>query len=210
MRSLASRSRLLVGLGLALVACQRPRVADPGNVLSAYAEAARRGDSEAIYQLLSERSQRDLGREGTRRLVEDARKELAAQADFLGRAGTRPEAVAVIQYDDGERAALALEEGVFRVSATAALPAAARTPADALAGLRKALARRSYAALVRVLSEQTRSALEADVAALVLGLEDPETLDVQVEGDRAEVDLPGGHQVKLRLEGGIWRVEDLK
>ena len=48
------------------------------------------------------------------------------------------------------------------------------------------------------------------VAALVLGLEDPETLDVSVEGDRAEVDLPGGHQVKLRLEGGIWRIEDLK
>ena len=64
--------------------------------------------------------------------------------------------------------------------------------------------------MVRVLSAETRGALESDVSAIVRGLEDPETLDVEVEGDEAEVELPGGHVVKLKRESGIWRVEDLR
>ena len=140
----------------------------------------------------------------------DAKKELSAQGTFLGRPEAKPEAVAVVRYEDGEVAELALEEGVFRVSSAAALPVSPRTPSEALAGLRQALARRSYAALVRVLAAETRSALESDASAIVRGLEDPETLEIEVEGDQAEVELPGGHVVKLKRESGVWRVEDLK
>jgi hypothetical protein len=190
--------------------CQRARVADPSAVVSAYADATRRGDAEAVYRLLSERSRRDLGREGTRRLLVDAQKELASQAAFLTRPEAKADAIALIRFADGEQAELSLEEGVFRVGSAAALPAAARTPSEALSGLRQALARRSYPAMVRVLSAETRSALESDLAAIVSGLEDPETLDVEVEGDEAEVELPGGHVIKLKREAGVWRVEDFK
>lgn len=204
------RSLLALLATLGTLSCQRARVADPSRVVEAYADATRRGDSEAVYRLLSERSRRDLGREGTRRLVADARKELAAQATFLARPESKPDATAVIRYADGEAAELALEDGVFRVSSAAALPASARTPSEALSGLRQALARRSYAALVRVLSEETRGALESDVSAIVRGLEDPETLDIEIEGDEGEVQLPGGHVVKLKREAGVWRIEDLR
>lgn len=208
---LPSRRSVLLALAMwCTFGCQRAKVADPSAVVAAYVDAARRSDAEAVYRLLSERSRRDLGREGTRRLLLDAKKELASQAAFLARAESTPEAVALIRFADGEQAELALEEGVFRVGSAAALPAAARTPTEALSGLRRALSRRSYAALVRVLSAETRSALERDVAAIVSGLEDPETLDVEVEGDEAEVELPGGHVVKLKREAGVWRVEDFK
>lgn len=203
-------SLLTVVLPAAVLACQGPRVADPGAVVRAYAAAAQRGDADAIYALLSERSRRDLGREGVRRLVADAKNELKAQGHFLGSADAHAEAVAVVRYDDGERADLELENGLFRVSSAVALPAAARTPAEALGALRQALARRSYAALVRLLSGETQSALEANVNGLVKGLEDPETLDVDVQGDAAEVAVPGGHVVKLKREAGAWRVEDFK
>jgi hypothetical protein len=204
------RSLLALLAMFGALGCQRARVADPSRVVEAYADATRRGDSEAVYRLLSERSRRDLGREGTRRLVADARKELAAQATFLTRSESKPDATAVIRYADGEAAELALEDGVFRVSSAAALPASARTPSEALSGLRQALARRSYAALVRVLSEETRGALESDVSAIVRGLEDPETLEIEIEGDEGEVQLPGGHVVKLKREAGVWRIEDLR
>jgi hypothetical protein len=52
--------------------------------------------------------------------------------------------------------------------------------------------------------------MEGDIRALVEGLEDPRSLDVRVKGDRADVELPGGHSVSLKREGGVWRVEDLK
>ena len=40
------------------------------------------------------------------------------------------------------------------------------------------------------------------------GLENPDTLDVKVSGDNAVVSVPGGHQVKLRREAGVWHVQD--
>jgi hypothetical protein len=103
---------------------------------------------------------------------------------------------------------LDLEGGHFRVSAAAGLPAGARTPAQALGELRGALARRSYAALVRVLSGETRSALEGDMRSLVEGLEHPDALDVRAHGETAEVEVPGGHKVLLKREAGVWKVVD--
>jgi hypothetical protein len=81
---------------------------------------------------------------------------------------------------------------------------------EALDGLRRALARRSYPALLRVLSAESRGAVETDLRALAAALENPATLDVKVEGDRADVDVGGGHRVTLRREGGTWRVEDIE
>jgi hypothetical protein len=42
----------------------------------------------------------------------------------------------------------------------------------------------------------------------VSGLEHPETLDIQINGDSAEVLLPTGHRILLKREAGIWRVLD--
>ena len=59
-----------------------------------------------------------------------------------------------------------------------------------------------------LMSGDSRSALESDLGALVSGLSHPETLDIQVNGDAAEVQLPSGHRVMLKREAGIWRVLD--
>lgn len=203
---------LLFGSVLALSAagCERPRVADPRATVRAYVEATRRGDPEVIYRMLSKRSQKELGRDGLRRLVTDSERELAVQAEALNRTDAQIEAIAQVRYQDGEVAVLELEEGSFKIGSAALLPSAPRTPAQALEDLRRALAIRSYAALTRVLAPQTKSALESDLGAIVRGLEDPETLQIEVRGDGADVELPGGHVVKLKREGGVWRVEDLR
>ena len=120
------------------------------------------------------------------------------------------EATARIPLTNGNDVELTLENDGFRVDAAETLPSAARTPTAALEGLRQALGRRSYPAFLRVLSAETRFAIESDLRSLTAGLGDPKSLDVRVEGDRAEVELPGGHSVRLKREGGIWRVEDLK
>lgn len=204
------RAALLVLIAtLAACACQRPRVANPQAAVRAYAVAAERGDADALYALLSRRSQRELGRQGTRDLVRDTRRELSTQAKAL-RGDAPVHATAVVRYVDGEQAVLELEEGVFKLSSAGTLPAAAKTPVQALGDLRRALSRRSYAAFLRLLSRETQSAIESDLSAIVEGLEDPETLEVDLRGDAAEVELPGGHVVRLKREAGTWRVEDLE
>lgn len=201
--------RLALGLLVGLAAgCMEARIADPKLTAERYAEAAQSGDSERIYALLSRESQRDFGHQGTRQLVGQSRAELTRQGAALLRPGARVEARAEIRFDDGESALFELTDGAFRLSSLGTVPSKAQSPAEALGDFRRALARRSYPALLGVLSLETRSALEGDLKSLVEGLENPETLDVKVSGDSAVVQVPGGHQVKLRREAGVWHILD--
>jgi hypothetical protein len=209
MRFLPLAARLAFGLlaGLA-VGCAQARMPDPKQAAANYAEAARSGDSERIYALLSREAQRDFGHQGTRELVQQAKAELERQGSALLAPGAQVRAAAEIRFADGESALFDLQDGAFRLSSLGTVPSRARSPAEALGDFRRALARRSYPALLGVLSQETRGALEGDLKSLVEGLENPETLDVKVSGDNAVVDIPGGHQVKLRREAGVWHILD--
>jgi hypothetical protein len=189
-----------------LLACSAS-VPDPREAALAYARAAETGDGDAVYEMLSEESKRRYTASEVRSLVADEKAELRLQAEAV-RAASKVVTEAAVPYADGEQAALVLEDGGFRISAADALPADSRTVAQALGQLRKVLARRSYQGLLRMLTPRSRAAIEEDLRSLVIGLEQPEGLDVELSGETATVVLPGGHLVKLRKEAGVWRVED--
>ncbi len=199
---------IALGLGLFGGACGGASIPAPKDAVKAYAEAANKGDADAIYELMSDKSRRALTRDEVRRIVGEERAELADQAKSLSAPGVVIKSRARVEFPDGEDASLDLEDGAFRITSADALPAGARTPVQALEQLRRVLARRSYAGLVRVLSPATRSAIENDLRSLVLGLERPEGLEVHVTGDTATVDVPGGHRVRLKREAGVWQVDD--
>ena len=201
------RHTILVLASLA-IGCSSRAVPDPRSAAEDYARAASRGDGDAIYEMMTAAGQRSRSREDVKRLVAEQRGELAEQAKSLTAKEARVEAVARLRYDDGEEAQLQLREGRFWVTSSGALPGGSRTPEQALDQLRRVLARRSYAGLMRVLTPSTRAAIEQDLRSLVTGLERPDTLHVEVTGDGAVVTIPGGHSVKLKREGGVWRVDD--
>jgi hypothetical protein len=191
-----------------LASCASTSVPDPHDAARAYANAAVRGDADVIYAMMNtgSRHARSLGE--IRSLVASERAELAEQGRALARPDVRVEGDARLRYADGEEAALELRGGRYWVSAAGALPGGGRTPEEALEQLRRVLARRSYGGLMRVLSATTRASVESDVRSLVEGLNEPATLPVQRNGDGAVVPVPGGHQIKLRREDGIWRIQD--
>jgi len=207
-RPVSLRCSILLGSLLLVAACAGERLPDPRITAHAYAAAAQRGDARAIYALLTPDGQRALGPAGTRRLVQESRGELVRGARAIQSDAATVEASAEARFTDGESATLVLENGAFRVDATSLLPARPRTPSQALSGLRRALSRRSYPALMALLASDAHGAVESDVSSLVQGLEHPETLDIQIVGDTAEVELPTGHLIKLKREAGIWRVLD--
>jgi hypothetical protein len=167
-----------------------------------------RGDTDALYRMMSTESRSARSKDDIRAIVAVERAELADQGRELARPDARVEATARVRYADGEEAALDLREGRYGVTATGALPGGGRTPEETLDQLRRVLARRSYAGMMRVLSPATRASVENDLRKLVDGLGNPAGLPIQVTGDTATVPVPGGHQVKLKREGGVWRVED--
>jgi hypothetical protein len=203
---------LALAIGLALgggsVGCAARSLPDPREAARTYARAASRGDAAALYAMMTTASQKARSRAEVQAIVTGEKPELADQANALAAPDVRVEATARLRYADGEEAALELSAGRYWVSAAGALPGGGRTPEAALEQLRRVLARRSYDGLMRVLSPETRAAVENDVRALVDGLGEPGELGVKVNGDAATVAVPGGHQVKLRREEGIWRVED--
>ena len=202
--------RLLLGLGAMLIlpACTGHAVPDPKSAADDYAAAASRGDADAIYEMMTTSAQKSRSRDDVRRLVKEQRGELSEQAKLVTARDARVEATARLRYEDGEEAQLELRDGRFWITSSGALPGGSRTPEQALDQLRRVLARRSYAGLMRVLTPSTRAAIEQDLRSLVSGLERPETLHVQVTGDTAVVTVPAGHTVKLKRDGGVWRVDD--
>lgn len=195
-------------LAIVFVGCAGSSVPDPRTAAVAYAEAASRGDSDAIYEMMTTSGQKSRSREDVKKIVAEQRSELAEQAKNVTAKDSRVEAFARLRYEDGEEAQLELRDGRFWITSSGALPGGSRTPEQALDQLRRVLARRSYAGLMRVLTPSTRAAIEQDLRSLVTGLERPETLHVEVTGDAATVTIPGGHSVKLKREGGVWRVDD--
>jgi hypothetical protein len=200
---------LLVGVVLVSAsACASHAVPDPRDAARAYGDAAARGDAGALYAMMSSESRRDRSHDDVTRMLVEERPELAEQGAALAQPGALVAATARLRYADGEEAALDLRDGRYWVTAAGALPGGGRTPGEALEQLRRVLARRSYTGLMRILSPATRAAIESDVRSFVDGLNEPETLPVQVTGDTALVPVPGGHQVKLKRESGVWRVDD--
>lgn len=201
---------IVLGLGATTgqLGCASSGPPDPRDAARAYAAAVEVGDADALYELLSNEDRLHISREQVRELVARDRQELREYAAVVAGPSARSEAAAKLRFKDGEQATLVFEGGRFRVSSAGTMPGGARSPEEALEQLRRALSRRSYAALLRVLSPATRAAVERDLRGLVTVLEKSGTLPVQTSGDVAVVQAPGGHRVKLRREGTVWYVED--
>jgi hypothetical protein len=202
-----------VGFGTAaccacLLGCTREVMPDPRVAAREWDEALRRDDRKAIYEMLTAESQRAYGPRGVDKALGENRSEISALAQAASSTGARLRATAMLGYGDGQVAELVLEDGRFRLLGDEALPLDAKSPVDALRQLRAALQRRSYGALLRLLSRETRWMIESELQALVDALEEPGGLQIKVEGRRAKATLPGGHTVTLEHEDGVWTIKD--
>jgi hypothetical protein len=186
-------------------------IPDPKDAAEAYAKAAERGDSDAIYAMLSARSKATTSKAEVDKAVASSKAELADQAKAIRNAEGSIATVARLRFDDGSEAALALEKGKFFVASAGMLPGGGSTPEEALGSLRDILKRRSYPALLRLLTPQLRAAVEAQLRGIVEALENPSALQIPPSaGDEVEVKLGNGHKVKLRREQGTWYVENFE
>jgi hypothetical protein len=186
-------------------------IPDPRVAAERYAAAAEAGDADTIYGMLTKRSQATTSKAEVQASVAAARAELKDQAAEIRKAAPSIVAVARVRYEDGTEAALTLEDGKFRVASAGVLPGGGSTPEEALAAFRETLKRRSYPAMLRILTPQMRASIEAQLRGLVDALEDPSALQIpSTSGDELEVKLKDGHRVKLRRENKIWYVENFE
>src|SRR5687768_890669 len=110
------RAFLLLWVLATGTACGRPALPDPRQAAREYAERAGRGDADGVYEMMSTKAQRTYGREGVRKLVAEAKPELAAQARSLKGEAIAVEATATVPLANGDHVELSLEQGDFRVA----------------------------------------------------------------------------------------------
>ncbi|MEN9577817.1 MAG: hypothetical protein RJA70_826 [Pseudomonadota bacterium] len=199
-----------LGGAVSVLGCAQKVIADPRATAQAYAQAIQAGDAETLYALLNAEGRSALSPGEVQALLRASKPELLARAHQFAAAESEIRAEGTVRFHDGEQAVLSLEDGAFRVRAAGVLPGGANTPEQVMLELRSALSRRSYSALSRVLTKQSRDELEDMLRSLSDGLKEPTALPLQTNADQVVVTVPGGHRVELRREDGQWKVQDFE
>jgi hypothetical protein len=186
------------------------RVPDPAQTAMRLRAALKADQPEAAYVLLDPELRAALDRQRFLRLWRENQLELRELGERLDHTDAESLARADAILDDGERIALVLEDGQWRIAGGVLDAQALGTPLDAVAELRRALRRQSLPALLRVLSRERRAAWHAAFEKTIEQSSDPLDLRVEVRGDDAIVHLTGGGEVHLKHEAGHWQVWDVR
>lgn len=203
---------LLSSVGFVALGCLRAGVPDPRVTANEWAEAADKGDADALHGLLTRRGQATVSRAEVATTVGSAKAELRAQAGEIRRATKEPvPTVALLRYPDGTEATLVLEEGRFALRSGGFLPGGGAHPEETIAAFRDALRRRSYGALLRLLSPNLRAVVEAQLSGLERAIpDDPRKVVPTEAGDELEIKLDDGHRLKLRRVDKTWYIENFE
>lgn len=197
--------------GLCTVACAKTSIPDPRAAAEAWAEAAEKGDADALHAMLSKRSRATISKSDVAATVAQAKGELKDQAADIRAAKDKISAVAVLRWDDGTEASLVLSNGRFFVQSAMLMPGGGATASEAVAGFRDALRRRSYPALLRMLTPSLRAAVEAQLKGLEKSIGDPDKLPYPTDsGDELEIKLENGHKLRLKRVDKTWYIDNFE
>lgn len=185
------------------------RVGHPDHVLQRYVEALESSPAEA-YELLSRSQRHRLTPEEFQQASQEYSDEVQAQVRQLRLQLAEPIPVhAEVRLSSGEVVTLVLEGGHWRIADGASGAVALASPLQTVRALRRALQRRSYQSLLRVLSREARSQVEDELTRITEGLDNEEDLRIEVTGNRARVVYDDNHFVELVREDGLWVVVDM-
>ncbi len=201
-------------LGCHTLGCQTGvTVPDPKSAAQAWAEAAERGDADAMHGMLTKKSQAELGKAEVSRIVKESGGELKDHAALVRKAADKHVTVAVLPYADGTSVALTLEGGAFRVANAGFVPGGGATPEQAATTFHDVLKKRSYPGILRLLSPTLRAAVEGQLKGLETALDQPGwsvTPSPNGNADEAEIKLQDGHRIKLKKIGEVWYIDNFE
>jgi hypothetical protein len=202
-------------------ACAGRGAEDPSSVLRGYARALEEGRADDAYRMLSEEARRGVSIDAFRRLVKDNPEEVREIGRALARPTSSPVVTATVTSPNGQELELVLENGKWRVEATAIDLYAQDTPRHAVQGFVRALERQRYDVILRYVPDGHKEGLDAPklksaweghdkeemeqvLAALKQALP---TASIEETGERATMPYGAG-TMQLVREHGLWKIED--
>jgi len=212
---------VVAGLTAVLAACSSPRPEDPHSVLRAYSRALEEGRADDAYRMLSEEARRGISLEAFRRMVKDNPEEVREIARALSRPTSTPVVTATVTSANGQELELVLENGKWKVEATAIDLYAQDTPRRAIQGFIRAVERKRYDVVLKYVPDAHREGLDAEklksaweghdkdeIEQVVAGLKQAlPSATIEETGDRATMAYSQG-TMQLVRERGLWKIED--
>lgn len=218
------RALAIVAAGLAFSmssACGAPHAEDPQSVLRSYSRALEEGRADEAYRMLSEEARRGISLEAFRRMVKDNPEEVREIAKALARPTATPVVTATVTSGSGQELQLVLENGKWRVEATAIDLYAQDTPRHAVQGFVRAVERKRYDVVLKFVPDSHKEGLDPsklktaweghdkeEIEQVVSSLKQAlPTASIEETGDRATMAYGAG-TMQLVRERGLWKIED--
>ncbi|MBL8610978.1 MAG: hypothetical protein JNL38_26790 [Myxococcales bacterium] len=203
------------------IGCSAAKPEGPDAVLRAYARALDEGRAEDAYRMLSEEARRGVSLEAFKRMMKDNPEEVREIARALERPTAPPVVTATVTGPGGQELELVLENGRWKVEATAVDLYAQDTPRHAVQGFVRALERKRYDVLMRYVPDAHREGLDpAKLKGAWEGHDKEEMMQVlsalkqalptaqfEETGDRAAMAYGAG-TMQLVRERGLWKIEE--
>lgn len=219
MASWIARASLI--LALSAYGCGAPKAEDPHSVLRAYARALDEGRADDAYRMLSEEARRGISLDAFRKMVKDNPEEVREIAKALARPTATPVVTAVVTSGNGQELTLVLEDGRWKVEATAVDLYAQDTPRHAIQGFVRAVERKRYDVVLKYVPDSHKEGLDAaklktaweghdkeEIEQVVAALRQAlPTASIEETGDRATMAYGAG-TMQLVRERGLWKIED--
>jgi hypothetical protein len=198
-----------------------PALRDPEGTLHAYARALDEGRAEDAYRMLSEEAKRGMPLETFRRLVHESRDDVKEIGRALSRPTSPPLVTATLTTPSGQEVELVLENGAWKVDASAIDLYAQDTPRHTVMGFVRALERKRYDLLLRYVPDAHKEGLDATKLKAAWEGHDKEEMDqvlvalkqalpgaaIEEVGDSAQMPYGPGVMRFVR-EHGVWKIED--
>jgi hypothetical protein len=215
------RGAVVLALCACVGACGGARAEDPHSVLRSYSKALEEGRSEDAYRMLSEEARRGISFEAFRRMVKDNPEEVREIAKALSRPTATPVVTATVTSSNGQELQLVLENGRWKVEATAIDLYAQDTPRHAVQGFVRAVERKRYDVVLKYVPDSHKEGLDAsklrgaweghdkeEIEQVVAGLKQAlPSATIEETGDRATMPYSQG-TMQLVRERGLWKIED--
>ena len=213
--------RLVIVLAVACGCSAGSRAQDPSGVLREYAHALEESRAEDAYRMLSDEARRGISLDAFRRMVKDNPEEVRE----IGRALARPTGAAIVTATvtsaNGQELDLVLENGRWKVEATAIDLYAQDTPRHAVQGFVRALERKRYDVILRYVPDAHKEGLDAAKLKTAWEGHDHEEMEqvlsslkqslpsasIEETGERASMPYGAG-TMQLVREHGLWKIED--
>ena len=208
-------------LAVSALACGAPRAEDPQSILRSYSHALDEGRAEDAYRMLSEEARRGISLEAFRRMVKDNPEEVREIAKALSRPTSTPVVTATVTSANGQELQLVLENGRWKVEATAIDLYAQDTPRHAIQGFVRAVERKRYDVVLKFVPDSHKEGLDPTKLKSAWEGHDKEEIEqvvsslkqalpaasIEETGDRATMAYGAG-TMQLVRERGLWKIED--